>query len=105
MNASNINKYNEVIAKRKNGTPMLFVLPWLTNSGERYRKKTKQSGHGSPVLDFLEDWLIGLALQKNSKLINNRQTKFLRRLHVIGVFNSRHGESNSDSRAFMQMIR
>jgi hypothetical protein len=103
MNSSNINKYNEVLGNRGGGSPVLFVLPWLTASRERYRKKGKGK-HGSRTLDFLEDWLIGTALQKNPKLINNKQTRFLRQVHVTGVFNAKHGEATWESGKFNAMM-
>jgi hypothetical protein len=101
FNSSNILKYNHALLDRKKGTPVLFVLPWLT-SGGKYRKPSTVSS--SPVLDFLEEWLIGVALQRNKKLINNQKTKFLRSVHVTGVFNPQHGEGTSDSKLFNLMM-
>jgi hypothetical protein len=94
MNASNIGKYNEVLDRR--GTPMLFFVPFRTPGG-KFRKRQKVDG-GIPALDFLERWLITTALQKNPKLVNNKETYFLKNIHVTGVLNSGRGVSTSASR-------
>ena len=101
FNASNILKYNEALADKKAGTPVLFVLPWLTTGG-KYRKPSSVESH--PTLDFLEDWLIGAALQRNKNLINNKKTKFLRDVHVTGSFNATKGEHTTDSSQFNAMM-
>jgi len=101
FNASNILKYNEALVDRKAGTPILFVLPWLTTGG-KYRKPSGVESH--PTLDFLEDWLIGAALQRNRNLINNKKTKFLRDVHVTGSFNANRGERTDASGKFNAMM-
>lgn len=102
FNSSNILKYNQALLDQGAGTPMLFVLPLLTKGG-KYRKPSKVDSN--PILDFLEDWLIAQTLQRNPKAINNKKTKFLRRLHVTGVFNAVHGESTWDSGKFNAMMK
>ena len=103
MNSSNINKYNEVLGDRGRGSPVLFLLPWLTNGRERYKRKSK-GAQRSRILDFLEDWLIGMTLQRNPKALNNQKTRFLRKVHVTGVFNPRHGEATWESGQFNSMM-
>jgi hypothetical protein len=105
MNSSNMAKYNEAMGDRKAGTPVMFLLPWLTNSATRYRKKTKKNAPGSRTLDFLENWLISVAYEKNRELINIKKTKHLRDLHVVGVFNGKRGEGTADSKQFNLMTR
>jgi len=101
MNHANITKYNVVLASTK-GTPILFLLPWLTNGG-KLRKPSKKQG-SSPVLNFVEDWLIATALQKNPDLINNKQTRFLRKVHITGAFNAKHGEATNRSSKFCKLM-
>ncbi len=101
MNHSNMTKYNVVLASTK-GTPVLFLLPWLTDGG-KLRKPSRRQG-GSSVLNFVEDWLIATALQKNRELINNKQTRFLRKVHITGAFNAKHGEATSRSSKFCKMM-
>lgn len=100
MNASNREKYNKVLDGK--GSPVMFFLPLRTPSG-RLRKRPK--GKTSvPVLDFLEKWLIAAALERNSKLKSNKQTSFLRRIHVAGVLNAKQGGATKDSRALCRAL-
>jgi hypothetical protein len=101
MNHANITKYNVVLASTK-GTPIVFLLPWLTN-GEKLRKPSKKQG-SSPVLNFVEDWLIATALQKNPDLINNKQTRFLIKVHITGAFNAMQGEATNRSSKFCKLM-
>jgi hypothetical protein len=103
LNPSNLLKYNKVLARRGAGAPVIFVLPWLTPNYGRYKRRTKVNRQSS-TLDFLEDWLIGIALQRNGNLINNRKTRLLRRVHVTGVFNPQHGESTWEAQRFNAMM-
>lgn len=95
LNPSNREKYNSVLDEK--GTPLMFFLPLRTPSG----KLRKRPAHkrGLPSLDFLECWLIAAALERNPKLKNSRETRFLRNIHVTGIFNARKGGSTAQSRA------
>ena len=100
LNPSNRGKYNEVCSET-NGMPVLFFLPMRTPT-RRFRKK----GSGRlPAIDFLERWLIAQAIDKNSRLINNKETRFLRKIHVVGVFNAGQGEATSDSACLHKALR
>ena len=101
LNPSNREKYNKVLSESK-GTPVLFTLPLRTPTG-KLRKKS-QVGGGLPALDFLERWLIGHAIEKNIGLINNKQTKFLRQIHVIGFFNAKKGKSTFASQQLSKTL-
>ena len=89
MNFSNILSYNGVINSH-NGTPVLFVIAHMT-PGRKFHKKSTGSGKNAAI-DFLENWLIGKALEKNHELINRQQTNFLKNLRVDGIFNARKGK-------------
>ena len=93
LNSDNIAKYNRVIDDDK-GTPLLFVIPARTPMGKL--RKRPQNGDLSS-LDFLERWLISVAIEKNVDLINNKETRFLRDLHVVGIFNPKKGEFTAAS--------
>ena len=100
FNSRNINAYNGVLDKIKSGTPMIFFIPTLTRGGAKYRKPNRQL----KSIDFLEKWLIGEAFQKNVNIINIRDTKFLKDLHVKGVFNAKHGESDNSSKELRRAV-
>lgn len=97
LNPSNREKYNS--ACNGKGTPIIFFLPMRTPKG----KFKKKSGN-LPAIDFLERWLIAEAIYKNPSLINNKETRFLRTIHIAGLFNSGKGESTSESRALCKVL-
>jgi hypothetical protein len=83
--------YNKVCSNT-NGTPVLFFVPATTRSGKYRATNTKL-----PSITFLEQWLIAKALEKNPELHNTKETKFLRKLHVTGIFNATQGEATKSS--------
>lgn len=89
---SNINKYNKVLNNQA-GTPMIFFFPMLTKDGNCFRKPHETLNS----INFLEKWLIAEAFRKNTRLINMQNTKYLKNLHVTGIFNSQHGEATKSS--------
>jgi len=78
--------YNETIAARK-GTPVLTLLPKFTATG-RYASQSK-NGHGD--IQFLEKMLIGLAVRRNSELVNIKNTRLLKEMVVPGILNTPRG--------------
>jgi hypothetical protein len=94
LNSSNREKYNKALSESK-GTPVLFLLPMRTPN-LKLRKRKKAEGNLS-VLEFLEEWLIAAAIDKNPDLINNRKTRFLRNIHIRGILNAERGEATKDS--------
>jgi hypothetical protein len=101
LNPSNREKYNLVLGLGR-GKPMLFILPMLTPQG-RYRRR-RQVNSKLPEMNFLERWLITTAIQKNADLVNNKETRFLRRIHVTGLLNSKRGESTTPSRLLSKAL-
>jgi hypothetical protein len=85
-------KYNNVLNKT-HGVPMVFFIPIITAGGNTFCKQ----GVGLASIKFLEKWLIAKALEKNSDLLNSSNTKFVRELHVRGIFNATKGEATSPS--------
>jgi len=94
---ANIRKYESVL---EHGTPMIFLIPIITKSETRFRKQNS----ALKSVEFLEKWLIAEALKKNSNLLNSQDTKFVRELHVKGVFNAKHGESTKASTELKRAI-
>nr|WP_199045497.1 hypothetical protein [Dyella sp. ASV24] len=96
LNPDNITKYNGVLDDDK-GTPLLFVIPARTRGGKLRKRPASEKG-GLPSITFLEKWLIAAAIEKNPDLVNNKETRFLRDLHVVGIFNPKQGESTTASK-------
>ena len=99
LNPSNIGKYNDVLSYTK-GTPVVFVLPMLTPQN-KYRKLATGELRS---LRFLERWLIAECIKKNPGLENNKETKFLRSIHVTGILNATQGEAHNGSKALAKAI-
>lgn len=98
LNPSNIGKYNTACSE-SDGVPVVFFLPMQTPNG-RYRKR----GTGSGYLDFLERWLMAAAINKNPDLINTRETWFLRRMTVVGLFNPKKGKPPNASQELKRAL-
>ncbi len=75
--------YNDVLADRK-GTPLLFLVAKRT-TGNKFSRPSKKRHRSSR---FLESMLIGIVLDKNSRLMNIQKTKFLKEMSVPQVINS-----------------
>lgn len=84
FHATKTNYYNEVLVDHS-GTPLLFLLPRLTASKEKFSKPT--IGRYRDV-EFLETLLIGMALDRNKDLTNIKKTTLLREMIVPGIINS-----------------
>jgi hypothetical protein len=77
--------FNDVLLE-KNGTPLLFFLPRMTPK----KKFCRPTIFKTPDIRFLENMLIGMALEQNAHLSNIKQTKILREMCVPGIINSPH---------------
>jgi len=85
--------FNEALQKVPNAKPKLFLLPKVGPSG----KFRLPSGQDHPVIEAVENILIGVALKRNPSLLNIRGTKLLRDVNVPGVMNNRPGQATAHS--------
>jgi hypothetical protein len=90
LSPQKVNKYNYIISQKK-GTPMLFIVAALTDGG----KFCKRTRNGLLAVNFVEQWLIGQALNKNPELLNVHYAGFLRSLHVPGMINPKPGKPSA----------
>ena len=88
--AKNKGHYVEVYNDLGAATPVIFLISRLT-TGEKLSKRSLSAKEAG----FIEQKLIGLALAKNSKLINVANTKHHKGLVIPGI----HNHSGSLSRA------
>lgn len=72
-------------------SPQLFFIPKYT-AGGKYAAQSKNAQHD---IDFLETYLIGLALKRNSELQNIAKTAFLKNMHVPGIINPVAGKPST----------
>ena len=103
LNPTNREKYRSVMDEWKVGTPVMFYLPLRTPNGSF--RKTYQGNSSIASLNFLEKWLIAESINKNPHLLNNKETKFLRNLHVVGLFNAKPGEATNSSTLLKQTLK
>ncbi|WP_152180825.1 hypothetical protein [Xanthomonas sp. LMG 12459] len=100
LNPTNITNYNHILGEEGAGIPVLLLIPARTPT-KKFRKRPSSK---LKSLSFLERWLIAAAIQKNPELINTKETRFLRDLHVTGVFNAQQGESTKSSTALNKAL-
>ena len=94
-----LNIYNEQVASRK-GTPLLTLVTRFNPSGSY--SGPRSSGYND--IPFLENMLIGLAVQRNPELANARNTKFMREMVIPGVLNSPKGKNPSRVNEFKELV-
>ena len=83
--ASKVNHYHDVINDTTKGTPLLILISRHTKGGKISTSLPENEAN------FVEQYLIGLALRKNPHLKNIKNTKFLRTLQIPGVLNNPAG--------------
>jgi hypothetical protein len=89
-----------VIAGKPKLRPQLFLVAKLTRTGRLARPSP--SGHAD--IKFLENYMIGLALDRNPELRNQRQTRYLRDLHVEGFLNTGPGKPSPSASSLRRLL-
>lgn len=95
MGAHQVNHYNQALGKKVGVNPQLFFVSKLTPSA----RLAKPSRNSHKDIEFLETFLFGIALKRNSALRNAKNTKFLKHLVVPGVINSPQRPPTTPERA------
>jgi hypothetical protein len=98
--AQKINIYNDVLSNRR-GTPVLFLLSKRTKGGKFVRPSSKQPRD----IAYLETLMIGAALEKNSALMNIKNTKYLRLISVPGLINTPKRKPTGSEQQFKKAIK
>ena len=84
-----VNYYHDVINNTNAGTPVLILIA-------RHTKGHKLSSSlPEKEANFVEQYLIGLALRKNPELKNIKHTRYLRTLQIPGVLNNPTGKPST----------
>ena len=90
--------YHDVINDISKGTPVLILLA-------RHTQGNKISGSvAENEANFVEQYIIGLALGKNPNLRNIKNTKFLRRLQIPGALNNPPGKPDDGAMLLRQTL-
>ena len=91
--------YLRALDQSKKGTPILLLVARSTGKGKISRGSIPKA-----EADFLEKMLIGMALGQNSRLLNKKDTKYLREIRVPGLVNSPPGPPSSAARSLKRTL-
>lgn len=94
-----INHFNNAIAERR-GIPVLFFIPQLTKAGS-FRKPTTST---RKAINELESILIGMALAKNSDILNAKGTTMLKKITVDSFLNSKRKAKGGPAGELRQLL-
>ncbi|MBI5695006.1 MAG: hypothetical protein HZC51_04570 [Nitrospirae bacterium] len=94
-----INIYNDVIAKGK-GTPLLFLIAKRTPSD----KFARPGKNGYKDIEYLETFMIGAVLEKNTDLMNIKKTNYLRKMCVPCLINSPKRKPTNSEKEFERVF-
>ncbi len=92
--------YYENALRTQPGTPMLYLLPRLTDAGS-FRTAWKS---GSSSVDRLEGMLIATALSRNPKLLNRLKMKHLTQTEVPGYINEPPGPRSKEAKKLAALL-
>ncbi len=95
-----VNHYNQPLVSKVGVKPMIYFLAKETPGG-RFAKPSKNSHKD---IEFLETFMFGVALNRNPKLRNLKNTKFLKNLVVPGVINTPQRPPTNDERSLKQAL-
>jgi hypothetical protein len=100
LGAHQLGHYNPAIAQKVGVTPQLFFLAKNTPEG----RFAKPSLNRHRDVEFLEKFMFGIALNRNSSLSNSKNTKFLKGMVVPGVLNSPQRKPKACEKAFKRVL-
>ncbi len=92
--------YNGVLAGRDRGIPHMTLIARVTETG-RFSSATT----GIDDIDFLEKYLIGVALERNPGLVNIKETSMLRDIYVPGILNPQPGSPGEPARRLKHILK
>lgn len=100
LGAHQLNHYNPAITRKVGVSPQLLFIA----------KKTPQGRFAAPSqnvqrdIEFLEKFMFGVALNRNSSLSNSKNTKFLKKMVVPGVLNSPRRKPKLSEKALKDVL-
>ena len=85
----------------------IFLIAHATSSKKlkKVTPKMRDSQRGMKSIDQLEFALIGSCIELNPELINKRESRFLRTLHVPGYWNSPAQERDASAKKLAAMLK
>jgi hypothetical protein len=98
--AHQLNHYSRALNRYERAKPHLYLIPQFTSNGERLYR-----GKAGLAIEFLETYLIGLALGANSDLMNKRDTKLYREVVLPGFLNPTPGHPGKGATKLRESLR
>ena len=92
--------FNKALDENR-GTPFLTLIAKHTENG-RFSRPSKNEHKD---IQFLETYLIGLAIRCNPELKNKKHTKFLREMRVPGILNTPAGHPTIPVSKLMELLK
>ena len=80
------------------GSPIMMFVALRTETG-KFSKRSNDR-----LFQWLETYLINLALKRNNKLLNIAKTKFVAETQIPCLLNSERGMDNNDSKILKQTL-
>ena len=90
--------YDDALHEYQRGGPMMFLMPKRTPTG-----RFAGSGKAKDI-QFLEKFLIGVALKRNPDLLNKRDTKMYKEIYVPGLVNASRGNPGAAARRLKKSL-
>jgi hypothetical protein len=98
--AHQVNHYNPAIVGKNGVSAQLYFLAKQTPTG----RFAKPSNRSHKDIEFLETFMFGVALNRNGKLRNAKNTKFLKTICVPGVINSPQRKPSKSERSLKSAL-
>ena len=95
-----LNHYSRALNRYNRGKPRLFLVAQFGDDGKRLYR-----GSSGPAIDFLETYLIGIAIGANEDLLNKRDTKLYREVVFPGFLNSPPGNPAGGANRLKESLR
>lgn len=97
--AHQLNHYGRALNRYDRAKPHIYLIPQFANNGKHLYR-----GKAGTAIDFLETYLIGIALRANFNLLNKRDTKLYREVILPGFLNSAPGNPGSGANKLRQSL-
>ena len=100
LGSHQVNHYNQALGEKVGVKPQLFFIAKQTPSG----RPAKPSQNSHKDIEFLETYLIGVALKRNPGLRNAKSIKFWKNLVAPGIINSPQRPPTTPERAIKEAL-
>lgn len=97
FHAHKVDIYNTCV-NDKHGTPIILFIAARTETGKFSKEDNDR------LFQWLETYLINLAIKRNKNLLNISKTSFMTDTHIPSLLNSKKGTDTDDSRTLKRVL-